>query len=262
MKYSINGLSVYCQGNSSDIPVLFVHGFPYESHMWDFQVKELHNNFYCVTFDCRGLGGSPSGDGQFTIESFVDDVKYIIDELKVNKPVLCGLSMGGYIALRAVERMKDYFRALVLCDTKSEADNNEAKLRRALGIKLIKEEGVQRFINDFVPTCFSKNSVQNLPVYKLTLERALTSDPLGVKGCLLAMQGRTDTTASLETIKIPTLVICGEKDSFTPPLVMKEMADKIPNSEFVIVPEAAHMTPLENPEFFNKALKEFLSKIN
>jgi len=262
MKSVLNDIAVYFYGNSSNIPVLFVHGFPYESHMWDFQIKELQNNFYCITFDCRGLGGSTSGDGQFTIESFVDDLIYIIDELKVNIPVLCGLSMGGYIALRAIERMQKYFRALILCDTKSDADNNEAKLRRAAGIKLINQEGAPKFIEGFVPTCFSKNSVQNLPIYKITLERALTSDPVGVKGCLLAMQGRTDTTSYLERIVIPTLVICGENDTFTPPQVMKTMKDKIRNSEFIVVPGAAHMTPLENPEYFNKAVKKFLSKLN
>ena len=261
MKSIINGISVYSHGNSESVPILFVHGFPYENHMWDFQVNELQNYYYCITYDCRGLGASPAGSGQFTMESFVDDLKYIIDGLKINKPVLCGLSMGGYIALRAVERMEDYFSALILCDTKSEADNNEAKLRRAAGIKMINEEGIQKFVSGFIPTCFTENSIRNLPEYKATLERALTFDPVGIKGCLLAMQGRTDTTAYLNKIKIPALVICGKEDKLSPPSAMKGLAEKISNSEFVVVPGAAHMTPLENPEFLNKVFFTFLNKI-
>ncbi len=262
MKTLINGLSVFSHGNSKSKPILFVHGFPYDSNMWSPQVNALQNLYYCITYDCRGLGSSPVGDGQFTMELFVDDLKYIIDKLKINKPVLCGLSMGGYIALRAVERMEDYFSALILCDTKAEADNNEAKLRRAAGIKMINSEGIQKFVNGFVPTCFMENSIKNLPAYKAALERAKTFDPVGIKGCLLAMQGRTDTTAYLNRIKIPTLVMCGEEDKLSPPSAMKSMAEKINNSEFVVVPGAAHMTPMENPEFINTTLLNFLNKIS
>ena len=262
MKFSVNGLSVFSHGDSKSKPILFVHGFPYDSNMWLPQVNALQSLYLCITYDCRGLGSSPAGDGQFTMESFVDDLKYIIDKLKINKPVLCGLSMGGYIALRAVERMEDYFSAFILCDTKAEADNNEAKLRRAAGIKMINNEGVQIFVSGFVPTCFTENSVMNLPAYKAALERAMMFDPVGIKGCLLAMQGRTDATAYLNKIKIPTLVICGEEDKLSPPSAMKGMAEKINNSEFVVVPGAAHMTPLENPDFINKTLLNFLNKFN
>ncbi len=261
MKTVINGIAVYGYGDPENLPVIFIHGFPYEAHMWYSQVKALQESYYCLTYDCRGLGSSPAGGGQFTMESFVDDLKYIIEELKINKPVVCGLSMGGYIALRAIERMEEMFSAVVLCDTKPGADNNDTKLRRAAGVKLINEEGVQRFVGGFVPTCFSENSVKSLPQYKETLERSLTSDAVGVKGCLLAMQGRTDTTAYLNKIKIPALIICGEYDKFTPPQAMKEMSEKIKTSEFVIVPGAAHMSPVENPVYFNKALKAFLDKL-
>ncbi len=261
MKSLVNGLSVFSHGNSKSKPILFLHGFPYDSNMWLPQVNALQNQYFCITYDCRGLGSSPAGDGQFTMESFVDDLKYIIDELKIKKPALCGLSMGGYIALRAVERMEDYFSALILCDTKSEADNNEAKLRRAAGIKMINEEGIQKFVSGFIPTCFTENSVKNLPAFKEALERAITFDPVGVKGCLLAMQGRTDTTANLNKIKIPALVVCGEEDKLSSPSAMKGLAEKISNSEFVVVPGAAHITPLENPEFLNKAFFAFLNKI-
>ncbi|MHB9011948.1 MAG: alpha/beta fold hydrolase [Ignavibacteriaceae bacterium] len=128
-------LSIYTSGDNKNIPIIFVHGFPYDHEMWNMQVMSLSSKYFCVTYDIRGLGSSQAEDGQFTMESFVDDLENILLELNLNKPVLCGLSMGGYISLRAVERMEEKFSALILCDTKSEADTNEAKLKRAEGVK-------------------------------------------------------------------------------------------------------------------------------
>jgi len=186
--------------------------------MWKHQVSAFKSTHYCVSYDIRGLGESPAGDGQFTIEYFVDDLEQIIENLKLDHPVLCGLSMGGYISLRAVERMEEKFRALILCDTKSEADNNEAKLKRAAGIKRINKEGVQKFAADFVPNCFAKESIEKLgEEYISILGKSMNSNPEGVKGCLLAMAGRTDTTDYLSKIEIPVIVSCGEKDTLTLP---------------------------------------------
>ena len=99
-------VQVFTTGNPERKPIIFIHGFPFDHHMWDKQVNELKSLYYCVTYDIRGLGISPAGDGQFTLESFVDDLEFIINEFKLDKPVLCGLSMGGYIALRSVREWK------------------------------------------------------------------------------------------------------------------------------------------------------------
>jgi pimeloyl-ACP methyl ester carboxylesterase len=229
--------------------------------MWDKGINELSSFYYCVTYDIRGLGISPSGEGQFTIESFVDDLELIINELELNKPILCGLSMGGYITLRSVERMENKLGGLILCDTKSESDTDEGKLKRADGIKTINQLGVQKFISGFVPNCFAEYFINTRTRdYNEILSRSLNSDPVGLKGCLLAMQGRTDVTKYLSNIKIPTLVVCGEEDKFTPPTVMKKMADIIMRSEFEIIPGAGHMSPVEKPDYFNETILDFLKK--
>ena len=262
MRLLINNLTVFQEGNPANIPIIFVHGFPFDHLMWNNQVSAFKSSYFCVSYDIRGLGESPTGDGQYTIESFVDDLEKIIDELKMEHPVLCGLSMGGYISLRAVERMEEKFRALILCDTKSEADNNETKLKRAAGIKRINNEGIQKYISDFVPNCFAEESIENLgEQYISILERSMNSDPLGVKGCLLAMAGRTDTTEYLSKIEIPVLVLCGERDTLSPPDSMKAMATRINNSEFAIVPGSGHMSAVENPSFLNERIRSFFKKI-
>ena len=255
-------LAIFSKGDSSNQPIIFIHGFPFDLSMWKQQVKTLSSDFYCITYDIRGLGSSLVGDGQFTLEMFVDDLFGVIEELKLNKPVLCGLSMGGYIALRAIERDEIKFRALILCDTKSSADNDETRLKRAAGIKKINTEGVQKYVSEFIPNCFAEESIEKLgSEYRSILENSMKYHPAGIKGCLIAMTGRTDTTSYLSKIKIPVLLLCGEKDKLTPPDVMKEMTDKITNSEFHIVPGAGHISPVENPEFLNEKIFGFLKRI-
>ena len=262
MKETINGFSIFLEGNNKSKSIIFVHGFPYDHTMWQSQIDKLSEKYFCVAYDIRGLGESPAGDGQFTLESFVDDLEIILDVLKLDKPVLCGLSMGGYISLRALERMDDKFSAVILCDTRSEADNNDGKLKRAAAVKRINTEGLAPFAKDFITNCYGDIYKHN---HKDEFEKRIANssgfDPVGVKGSLLAMLGRNDTTEKLNKITIPTLVICGELDALTPPPVMQAMADKINNAEFVVIKDSGHMSPIENPDEVNKAIQRFLDKL-
>jgi 3-oxoadipate enol-lactonase len=261
MKKTVNGLSVFLSGDNASKAILFVHGFPFDQTMWQTQIDEFNKDHFCISYDIRGLGESPAGDGQFTMESFVDDLEIIIKELRLNKPVLCGLSMGGYISLRALERMGEKFSAAILCDTRSEADNNEGKLKRSAGIKRINKEGLAPFAKDFITNCFGDDFKQNRKeALQNIIQKSSQFKPVGAKGCLLAMLSRSDTTSSLGKINVPTLLICGEQDTLTPPPVMKDMFHKINKAEFVEIPKAGHMTPIENPLLVNKAIKDFLTK--
>lgn len=263
MNTKINNLSVFTEGNKKNKAILFVHGFPFDRFMWGAQVKALSSSYFCVRYDIRGLGESRAGDGQFTMEMFVDDLKGIVDGMELTKPVLCGLSMGGYISLRAMGRIEDMFSALILCDTKSIADDNETKLKRAGAIKKINDGQFKLFIEEFVANCFSDGFInESEKEYRKVVNRSLKNDPVGVKGCILAMVGRTDTTELLPRIKIPTLVICGSEDKLTPPTVMKPMADKIYGSEFVLVQGAGHMAPIEKADFVNEKIADFVKRIN
>ena len=262
MKETINGLSVFLEGNNKNKPIIFIHGFPYDHTMWKAQIDLLSENYFCVTYDIRGLGESPAGDGQLTMESFVDDLESIIDNLKLDKPILCGLSMGGYIGLRALERFEDKFSAVILCDTRSEADNNEGKLKRSLAIKRINTEGLAPFTKDFITNCYGNYYKNNFKEeFNNRIVKSLTFSPVGVKGSLLAMLSRNDTTDYLTKINIPALVICGEEDALTPPEVMKPLAEKIKEAVFVVIKNSGHMSPIENPIEVNEAIKKFLERL-
>lgn len=262
MEYTINGLKVFTEGEISNKSIIFVHGFPYDHTMWDNQINELKENYFCITYDIRGLGESYVGDGQYTMEAFVWDLFSILDKLKVEKPVLCGLSMGGYIALRAIEHNQERFGGLILCDTKSESDNNKGKIVRSNSINKINVDGVESFTGEFVPKCFHPNTPKTKSkMFNKVLDNSKRQNAIGVKGAQIAMLSRRNTTKFLKKIKIPTLILAGEKDSLTPPKTMKKMAKKIKNSVYYTVPDSGHMTPLENPEFVNEKIKGFL-KVN
>jgi 3-oxoadipate enol-lactonase len=257
-----NNLITYQKGSEKKQSIVFIHGFPFDHKMWDLQIEHFKEHYNCFTYDIRGLGRSPVGDGQFTIENFVDDLFGLIEEYKLTRPILCGFSMGGYIALRAIERNEEMFKALILCDTKSEADNNTGKINRANGIKEINNTGAEKFSENFVQKCFAEKFINNnKKEYEEIVSRAKASAPAGLKGCLLAMAARTDTTDYLPQIKVPVLVLCGEDDKLTTPAVMKAMADKINGSEFHIIFGTGHVTPVENPEFFNTKVEKFLSNL-
>lgn len=252
-------LKIFSQPINNRKPIIFVHGFPYDHRMWIKVINLLQNDFYCITYDIRGLGESPVGDGNYSMDLFAEDMLNVIKDLNLDKPALCGLSMGGYIALRTIEKSESTFSYLILLDTKSEPDNEEGKSKRDTAIKKIDNDGLSAYVKEFIPTCFSKKFKQeNEGELNTIIGFAEQHNPVGVKGCITAMKNRTDTTPYLSKIKIPTLVLCGEEDALSPPEKMKEMGDKINGSKFKIISHAGHMTPIENPVAVAEEIKKFI----
>lgn len=245
--------------------MVLIHGFPFSSAMWRDQAKMLQEkkSLRVITYDIRGHGQSGVGDGQYTIELFVDDLLTLLDHLKIAKTAVCGFSMGGYVALRAIERNPGNFSALVLCDTMASADSNEAKIRRANSVKLVKSEGVERFAEGFLKAVFAPQTFERKPEVVDEIRKIILSNsPLGICGGLLAMAGRTDTAGALSKISVPTLIMAGEHDAVAPPEAARNMHDKIPNSKLHLIKNAAHMSNLENPNMFNEHLAKFVDEID
>jgi pimeloyl-ACP methyl ester carboxylesterase len=249
-------------GVPSGLPVVFIHGFPFSHEMWLPQVEATARSYRAIAYDLRGHGESYVGDGQYMIETHVDDLMGLLDHLKIGKAVVVGLSMGGYIALRAIEKHPGRFLAIALCDTRSEADTNEGKLKRYTNMVLVRTRGSAAFAEGFVTAVFAPESPRTRPeAFNLISRIVRGTQPLSIAGNLLALAARTDTTTSLAGIRVPTLILVGEFDTLTPPAAAEAMHERIPGSELFVVPQAAHMSNLENPEFFNEKLLLFLKKV-
>ena len=264
MKALINGSHLHYEdmGNKEGMPILFLHGFPFSHEMWREQIKAVSEKYRAVAYDIKGHGLSDVGDGQYTIEGHVDDLFALMDHLHLDKAVIVGLSMGGYITLRALERAQDRFLAAVLCDTKSEADPPEGKLRRFASMVEVKRTGSQQFADTFLKTVFAPASFSEKSEAVTLIHRIISrTPPLSIAGTLLALAARTDTSGVLPQIRVPVLILVGAVDQVTPPGNSQAMHERIKGSELHLVPGAAHMSNLENPEYFNRTLLSFLERV-
>lgn len=265
MRALINGVNLHyiLSGESAAPPVLFVHGFPFSLDMWRGQIDAVAaKGLRTVAYDIRGHGMSDVGDGQYTIESHVDDLFALLDYLKIPKTAIVGLSMGGYITLRAIEREPGRFVAAVLCDTRSEPDTDEGRVKRAASVRAVKKNGSTAFAADYVKMMFAPETISTNPAAVESIRQVIVrTPPLSIAGTLIALAARTDTTASLGKISVPTLILVGERDTVTPPPSSQSMKAKIPGAELHIVPGAAHLSNLDNPAYFNEKLLGFLQRV-
>lgn len=255
-------MNIYVEdsGPKNRTPVVLIHAFPLSSAMWEPQFTFLKKEFRVVRYDVRGFGRSTGGDGQFTMEQYADDLLWVLESLKAEKAVLCGLSMGGYIALRFAEKYPERVKALILADTKAEADGNEAKIKRAQSVKLLKTQGTAAFLEGFTKGALAEDAPE--PLVQEVKRIALPNAPLDISGALLAMAARTDTSATLPKLQCPALVIVGEKDKLTPPEQAKKMADALPRATLVTLKGAGHLSNLEKPAEFTSHVIEFLKPLD
>lgn len=264
MYIKINGFGIdyNLDGPKTGLPIVLIHGFPFSKEMWKPQIDVLKKDYLVLSYDVRGHGASDIGNAQYTIEYLTEDLFKLLDALQLSKVVAVGLSMGGYIILRAIERHPDRFRGIVLCDTRSEDDSNEVKIKRAIQARNVKIYGTKKYANIFLPTIFhEKNLNKKSEAVKLIRDIIEKTSPNAVAGMLIALAARTNTTGNLTNIKVPTLIMVGQFDELTPPACSTAMKEKIPGAEMHILPDAAHVSNLENPEEFNRHLLDFLKKI-
>ncbi len=262
MESMINGIKMHYidVGNPDALPVVLIHGMTFDHRSWYPQIEILKQNYRVIAYDIRGHGKTGVGDGHYTYKLFVNDLIALLDYLEVNEAVLCGLSMGGAIAIRAFEIHPERIKVLVLCDTRSEADSNETKYWREDSIESIKQNGLEKFADEFIKAIFAPGFKEKSNEVELIKNTILSSSPLGICGTLLAQAARTDMTHVLPEINVPTLIMIGENDNFTPFESSKLMHKGIFDSELKIIPEAGHVSNLENTDKFNEYLLEFLEK--
>lgn len=249
-------------GNNGDPVIIFIHGFPFNKSMWNQQVEALKDNYRVIAYDVRGHGNSDAGKGDFSIDLFANDLIRLMDALKIDKAMLCGLSMGGYIALNAIEKYPDRFDALILSDTTCIADTPEIKEKRMKTIDSIRKDGVEKFADESIKNLFATESFNSKKKEIAEVrEMIVNTDEESIIKTLRAFYERKETCSKLPDIKVPVLIIVGSEDKITPPAAAQMMHEKIEDSVFKIIDNAGHLSNIENPSEFNKQIVELVSTV-
>ena len=242
--------------------VVLLHGFPLDRSMWRGQVESLSSKFRVVAPDLRGHGGTDVTSGPATMEEMAEDVAALLDELNVPRAVVCGLSMGGYVALAFYRMHPERVRAFVLADTRPQGDTEEARRAREETAHRALTEGMEPIADAMLPKLLSARTRESAPeVVARVREMMLGMKPEGAAAALRGMAVRRDQTDLLPKIDVPTLVVVGSEDAVTPPSDAEAMRDQIEGSRLVRIEGAGHVSNVERPEEFDRALAEFLEAL-
>jgi 3-oxoadipate enol-lactonase len=253
------GLEVAYDESGSGVPLLFVHGWPHNRTLWAGQMSGLATQARCIAPDLRGFGETTASE-PYSIEQYADDLVLLMDARGVERAVVCGLSMGGYVALAMLRRHRHRLRGLILTSTRATADTPEAREKRVRLIEFVEAHGVGALASRQLRAMVGATTFEHRPAVREALRELMAAAPqVGVIGGLRAMAQRADATDLLPTIDFPTLVVGGAEDSFTPPEELRAMAAKIPRSRFELLAGGGHVCAYERPGAFNHVVAEFLS---
>ncbi len=244
-------------------PLVLLHAFPLFHEMWRDQIREFAPDFQVIAPDARGFGETSAFAGEPSLEVVARDVNALLDELKIADPIiLCGLSMGGYTALEFARQFPARLAGLILCDTRADADSDDAKSSRDEMIEFAQHHSGEEVAEKMLPKLLGQSTRQhNLAVAARVRELARTLTGHNAANMILALKNRRDSTELLSQIAVPTLVLGGDEDELCPPDVMAQMAAQIPDARHELVRGAGHLSNLEAPESFNAALREWLDTV-
>lgn len=259
MNVRINGINLAYTDRGEGLPVVFLHAFPFNRRMWEPQVQALSDRYRIIAVDLRGHGESDAPLWRYTLELFADDVTGLLDHLGIQQAVLAGLSMGGYLSFAFYRKYRERVKALVLADTRADADKPEMITWRFNLAQKVYQEGAKAVADEMGPKLLSPKAKP--AVVEQVRAIILSTQMSGIVGDLMAIAERPDSTPLLAQITCPTLVLVGQHDVLTTPEENKRIADGIKNARFEVIPEAGHMSNLEQPEAFNRAVAMFLEGI-
>lgn len=264
MRGAVSDIQMHWRESGRGPAVLFIHGFPFHGGQWDEQIDRLPERWRWLAPDLRGFGKSQAGagDGPLEMDLFADDLNEFLEKQGIERAVVCGLSMGGYIAFALWRWHPERVRALVLCNTRAGADTEEAKERRRALSERVEREGSVAAADALLPNLLSERTRREQPGLVERVRAMIERTP--PRTIIQAHQGlaeRPDSTDLLPTITVPTLLIAGSEDRLTPPADLEFLANTIPDARLRVIEGAGHLTNLEAPTDFNRELVHFLEAV-
>lgn len=244
-------------------PIVLLHAFPLSKKMWKLQIDALvEANCRVILPDFRGFGETELVSEITKMEDLANDIKDLLDDLEIEKAIIGGLSMGGYVTLNLYRLHSDKFAAMILADTSSLADTEEKRKGRFELIENAESRGMEAIVEGMLPKLTSDYTKNNNPELVNQLNNdALKTNPKGAIAALRGMAARHDHTEMLKEISVPTLLIFGEEDKVTNLDGAKILDENIPDSKLEIIEKIGHLANLEDSESFNKILVDFVKTV-
>jgi pimeloyl-ACP methyl ester carboxylesterase len=239
--------------------LLLIHAFPLNARMWEPQLALAAHGWRVIVPQLRGMDGGNTDQPATSMDDHAADIIDLLDALRIEEAVVGGLSMGGYVAFAMLRHAARYVHALVLADTRPQADTPEGTEARKKMLTLVREHGAAAVADEMIPKLLGEHTRRTRPELSDQVRRLiLASSAEAIANAVTALMTRADSTPLLETIHVPTLILVGEQDTITPPALSEQMYKAIKGSEYVAIPNAGHLSNLEQPRAFNAALARFL----
>jgi len=263
-KITVGNVKVsYNDLGDSEIPLIFIHGFPLNKSSWAPQMEYFKTTNRVISYDIRGFGSSSSNSDPVSMSMFADDLIKFMDALSIKQAIVCGLSMGGYILLNAVYSYPERFKAIILSDTQCIADSILIKEKRNKAISQIIEGKITDYAETSLKSLLSPRIFESDKRLIETVKSMIVSNnPSIITSTLMALAKRIGMCLSLSNIKVPTLVVCGAEDVITPVIQSEFLANHIVGSKIKILEKAGHLSNLEQPKLFNDAVEQFISQLD
>ncbi len=264
MRAKINGIELFYhdQGPKNGMPLLLIHGFPLDSEMWQAQLSANLPGMRLIVPDLRGFGQSTAVDGPGSIDTYAGDMIALLDHVGIKRAAVVGLSMGGYVAFALWRKDPDRVRALVLLDTRAEADSAEAKTNRNKMMEIARRDGAEAIADELMPKLLSPANLKRREIVDPLRQIIVRQSVEAIVAALHAMRDRSDSSGILNAIGVPAMVLVGEEDQMTPPSVARTIVEGMVNASMLVVPRAGHMSNIENPDSVNDAVVDFLSQLS
>jgi len=237
-------------------PAILVHGFPLRADVWRPQLATPPEGWRLIAPDLRGIGSGPPLDRALDMDEYANDIDALLDALEIDHAAIGGVSMGGYITFALFRQAPARFTAMILADTRPQADTPSGRDARRQMRTLLAEQGPRAVADQMLPKLVSANAA---PGTREMLRRMIEGlDPGAIDAAIGAMLDRPDSTPDLARINIPTLIVVGEHDTLTPVSDADAMQRAIARSTLVVIAGAGHLANAEQPEAFSRALADFL----
>jgi pimeloyl-ACP methyl ester carboxylesterase len=241
--------------------LLLIHGFPHDSTLWSPNLPALAQVADVVAVDLRGFGTKQTTREVNTMEDLAADIHRELVDRGIRRVIPCGLSMGGYVAMAFLERWPDMVNGLILCNTRSTADTEEAKAGREMTAQDAMAKGMAVIARGMLPKVLGATSRRERPELAARMEQLMArQDPRGVAAAARGMALRPDRTDVLRSFTLPALVITGAEDELMPLPTSRSMAEALPHGGLVVLPEVGHLSNAEAPEAFNAAVVRYLDR--